>query len=191
MGELGKTVFSAICLASVAACATAGSGPLSLSQARAYADTFARPGETVTKYVYSGVVGSAERVIALTESDAGLRAFLVDVSTIGGRREDLPPLHDTWSYQDIMEVLFEDVDGDGAPELLVIATYISGVGPNAAVPFPSVSVLDWTADGVVRRRDIEELAMVRQLDEGPATNDLQRDELVGIPADLLAPPVAE
>lgn len=166
MTLIKNVMVSVVLLIALTACETGGLGPVSASQARAYAETFALPGETVTDHVYSGVVGSRESVIVFAHDDTGLKAFLVNVNALGGYREELPPLYDVWLFQELKQVLFEDVDGDGATELLIVATYITGNGPNAATPFHSVSVLDWTENGVVRRRDIEEVAMVRRLDEG-------------------------
>jgi hypothetical protein len=163
---LPAALTGAICLAGLVACAASGGpvAPLNNAQARAFAETHLMPDENLQPFVFSGVVGRSESVIALVENDGQLSAFLVDVSVEGGRRVELPALHENWTFDALQEVLFEDVDSDGATELLVVATYVTGLGPEAGQLFPSVSILDWTSDGVVRRRDIEELAMLGRMD---------------------------
>ncbi len=175
-----KATIAGFLSVSLAACVPISMEPVSPAQAQAYADSFALPEETLTDHVYSGVIGSTESVIVFATDDIGLKAYMVNVNAFGGSREELPRLHDAWIYQEIMQVMFEDVDGDGETELLVVATFISGSGPNAAIPFHSVSVLDWTDEGVVRRRDIEELAMVQRLDNEPTASEPTASESIEV-----------
>ena len=52
--------------------------------------------------------------------------------------------------------LFADVDGDGQYEAIVMADYMSGAGPQGAVPAPSNAVLDLKGEQLTRLADVEQ-----------------------------------
>lgn len=68
----------------------------------------------------------------------------------------LPPLQNGAHLPDeLLAVLFENVDADPALEIVVIASYITGVGPNGAAPIADNSVLDWDGRAFVHLPDLE------------------------------------
>jgi hypothetical protein len=45
------------------------------------------------------------------------------------------PVFDNWNFEDILAVSFKDVNRDGLKDIIVIAYYSAGIGPNGTVPF--------------------------------------------------------
>ncbi len=45
-----------------------------------------------------------------------------------------------WFADEIVAIGFRDVNGDGRKDVLIIANYITGMGPGAAIPFPVAGV---------------------------------------------------
>jgi hypothetical protein len=58
-------------------------------------------------------------------------------------------------------VVLDDIDADGTREVIVIATYMTGIGPTGAEPFHSNAVVAWNGSVFVRLRSVE--AKVSQL----------------------------
>jgi hypothetical protein len=52
-----------------------------------------------------------------------------------------------WTMVDVEAVEFQDLNGDGLLDVVVLATPMTGVGPTAAEPFLSVGIWLGTADG--------------------------------------------
>jgi hypothetical protein len=50
-----------------------------------------------------------------------------------------------WWFWELRGVNADDFDGDGATDLMVVADYMTGMGPDGAVPFMMHSVLLWDA----------------------------------------------
>jgi hypothetical protein len=44
----------------------------------------------------------------------------------------------SWTFQDVDAVAFSDIDADGDTDVIVIASYMTGIGPEGAKPFPVV-----------------------------------------------------
>jgi len=42
---------------------------------------------------------------------------------------------DYWNFEDVLAVSFKDVNQDGLKDIIVIAHYSAGIGPNGTVPF--------------------------------------------------------
>lgn len=53
---------------------------------------------------------------------------------------------ETWTPDEVTETLLMDVNGDGQAELVVIASYVSGMGPDGLEPFQANSVLAWDGE---------------------------------------------
>jgi hypothetical protein len=48
---------------------------------------------------------------------------------------------ESWMPEEVIETFLMDVDGDGRAELVVVASYVSGMGPDGLEPFQANSVL--------------------------------------------------
>ncbi len=104
------------------------------------------------------VDGTATIVGVLHALDSGgnPRGFELLVVTASGTTRI--PLADAWWEGEQVEpswmgdrveaVFFADVDGDATLEVIVLATYMTGIGPTGAQPFFSNDVLDWV-DGAL------------------------------------------
>lgn len=45
-----------------------------------------------------------------------------------------------WTFESVDMVSFRDIDGDGNEDVIAILSYITGTGPQAAVPFPTTRI---------------------------------------------------
>lgn len=45
-----------------------------------------------------------------------------------------------WTFESVDMVSFRDIDGDGNEDVIAILSYITGAGPQAAVPFPTTRI---------------------------------------------------
>jgi hypothetical protein len=61
-----------------------------------------------------------------------------------------------WSYYDTTGVAFEDIDGDGRKDIVVLARYMTGIGPGGAEPFEVGGFYLRTDGGFARASDLEE-----------------------------------
>jgi hypothetical protein len=68
-------------------------------------------------------------------------AYKFHVLCKGDKRVTLPDNPDvaSWTPDRLSAVSFPDVDGDGQLDIVVIAEYMTGIGPEGAKPFPVVS----------------------------------------------------
>ena len=49
--------------------------------------------------------------------------------------------HDrNWAAWDVLAVAFTDLDSDGKDDIMVLSEYMTGIGPQGAVPFPAMSI---------------------------------------------------
>ncbi len=49
--------------------------------------------------------------------------------------------HDrNWAAWDVLAVAFTDLDSDGSDDIMVLSEYMTGIGPQGAVPFPAISI---------------------------------------------------
>lgn len=93
-------------------------------------------------------------LVLRTEATAGSLDGFVETTVAGARtRVALPAL--SWSQNEVREVLFEDVDGDGRDEAIVMVTAMAGIGPNAAEEFFASHVLKWREGQVVNLPEVE------------------------------------
>jgi hypothetical protein len=114
-------------------------------------------GKKLAHPAFRGPFGPAgDNVVALTATadapPADLAGFVV---LADGRVLPLPRLHDHWSLWEVNAILFEDVDGDGARDLVVLAEFITGAGPQGAAPFHASAVVRWDGRAFVRVPDVE------------------------------------
>ena len=130
-----------------------------------------RSSDEIAHAVFEGPFGPAPDVVVAVV-DRGTEGYGAVVISEGGAVW-LNRLRPNWMAWEIPAILFEDVDGDGNLEAIVLAQYITGIGPTGAVPFHSNSVLDWTGDALVtlpaveaRIEDAASAAAVRALLEG-------------------------
>ncbi|ESA33568.1 lipoprotein [Leptolyngbya sp. Heron Island J] len=93
---------------------------------------------------------------------------------VDGSYVPLVPNPDTpdWTLWDVDAVAFEDVNSDGAgPDIIVIAEYMTGIGPTGAQPFPVATVFfndgddyfatDSYIDELLSTRGVETIADVQ------------------------------
>lgn len=123
------------------------------------------PYERLVSPVFAGPFGPAPRaILALTarspeDPDPERRLRFTGFALIDSAgtwlQVALPPLTDAWAGEELLAVLFQNLDADPALEIIVIATYIPAVGPQAAVVFFYNSVLDWDGARYVRLADVE------------------------------------
>ena len=51
------------------------------------------------------------------------------------------PEHDfNWSPFGVLAVAFTDLDSDGNDDITILSEYVTGIGPQGAVPFPGISI---------------------------------------------------
>ena len=115
---------------------------------------FLRDGDQIAHAVFEGPFGLLpDTVLAIL--DRGVDGYAAVVVS-DGRAVRLDRLRPAWAAWDIPAILFEDVDGDGTLEAIILAQYITGAGPTGAVPFFANSVLEWTGAALVTLPDVEE-----------------------------------
>lgn len=61
-----------------------------------------------------------------------------------------------WSSFELEELLMKDVDGDGYAEAVVMASWMTGIGPEGSIPFLYTSVLTWTGETLQRLKALEQ-----------------------------------
>ncbi len=85
-------------------------------------------------------------------------ARLVLQSPTGAVVGDLAPLAGTgdYAFYQMTDARFADVDGDGRPDLVVVAQFMTGIGPSGAEPFPIATVYLGQEAGFERSRALED-----------------------------------
>jgi hypothetical protein len=78
-----------------------------------------------------------------------------DALLVCGERHWRLPLRERLTSADLTEAFFRDVDRDGDDELVVIAGWITGHGPEGTVEFLSNAVVAWDGQALVRLEDVE------------------------------------
>ncbi|MEL6343383.1 MAG: hypothetical protein AAFV53_09625 [Myxococcota bacterium] len=61
-----------------------------------------------------------------------------------------------WSSFELEELLMKDVNGDGYAEAVVMASWMTGIGPDGSIPFLYTSVLTWTGEEMQRLEALEQ-----------------------------------
>jgi hypothetical protein len=115
-----------------------------------------RPGEAIAHQVFRGPFGpSNEAIVVVTERELKYAGFVLVPDSGGMKKLPLPLLHDAWSGFDVAAVSFEDVDGDGVRELIVMAEYMTGIGPKGSQPFHWNTVVAFRDGRFVRLPEVE------------------------------------
>ena len=144
--------------------------PASQEEIQALVEPFLGAGESVLssyfgQFAFEGLEG-ADNIIALVEGDTDLSIVVFDrIGELGVR---LSPI-ESFAFFEFVDVLFIDVDGDTDAEVIVLATYITSIGPTGAVPFQSNSVLDWDGFEIIHLPAVEDV--VRDLESADAVRD--------------------
>ncbi|MFT3776105.1 MAG: hypothetical protein QM820_62980 [Minicystis sp.] len=114
-------------------------------------------GKILAHPAYRGPFGPpGDNVVALTATSEAPPSELAGFVVLAdGRVLPLPKMHDHWTLWEVHAVMFEDVDGDGSKELIVLAEYTTGAGPTAAVPFHANAVVRWDGRAFVRVPEVE------------------------------------
>lgn len=69
------------------------------------------------------------------------------------------PYSNTWACMGVQAVAFRDVNRDGAKDVVIIATAITGIGPNGAKPFHANTIYYGTGHGdFLTERKVNEFA---------------------------------
>ncbi len=96
-------------------------------------------GSPITKHRFDAQLEGFGKVTMVPTEDTSdgpgkLRLYLVS----GGKPIYLfpDPKGITWSFDSLDDVTFDDLDGDGRKDLLVVASYMTGAGRGGAEPFP-------------------------------------------------------
>ena len=90
----------------------------------------------------------------------------------GQRVEGLPPLHDDWVFDELQTVIVDDVNGDGDNDIVVMCTYMTGMGPTGSQPFHHNRVFVWNGDTFVT-----EVALTKKISILSAVEDVH--EIIG------------
>lgn len=120
-------------------------------------------GERLAHAAFRGPFGPTDAgVLALASVGNGFSGFVLS----SGKRLDLPAFPTDYAGHEIAAVLFEDVDGDGYKEAIVMATWMTGIGPTGAQPFPGNVVFGWDGSSFQRISEVE--AKIAQLPDARA-----------------------
>jgi hypothetical protein len=94
-------------------------------------------------------------VLVLRTRDPGTLDGFVETRRDGAAtRLPLPALD--WAMNTVHDVLFEDVDGDGRDEALILVSAMTGVGPTAAEEFFATHVIRWDGAAFVHLPEVEQ-----------------------------------
>jgi hypothetical protein len=133
------------------------------ADARTFAAAFI-DGAKFAHPVFSGNFGpSASTLFGITQTEmmAPYEPLVLvrDISNGGAwKKIETDPITDTpWNGWSVDAVMFEDIDQTGTLSPIVIAQYMTGIGPTGAQPFVVVSVFRWKDAKMRRARDIERL----------------------------------
>ena len=143
---------------------TARYAPLSDDDVKTLVTPHLGSGEALAHQVFRGPFGpSQDTIVVLTKRDvAGVTkfgGFLLYQVAGKTTKLALPDLHDNWAGSSIDAVAFmAEADADRVEEVVIVASYISGAGPEAAKPFHSTTVIDVNGQQVNRLTEMESLA---------------------------------
>jgi hypothetical protein len=111
-----------------------------------------REGERVAHAPFSAGLGTLSRTtLVVVEQGGRLGAFTVGDD---GKRTDGPALTTEWQLFEVPAVMFLQADGASGPDAVVLASCMTGIGPEGAVPFPCNAALTFT-DKLERLPEVE------------------------------------
>ena len=119
-----------------------GHRKLSKSEAKSLKKRHSVPGK-LAHSVFRGPMGPHDDGTLLITSTED--RFLAWVFAEEGNFELL--IRQSFSPWEIPAVLFDDTNGDGERDIVIMATYITGAGPQGSVPFNENAVFTWTGQG--------------------------------------------
>ncbi len=107
--------------------------------------------------IFIGRLGPSPRTILVLAASGNLfSGFALADTTRATPKLALPELSDSAIFNSVEAVLFEPAPGDSAPYIIVIATYITGIGQGGGTPFYHNAVLQWNGTRFVRLPAIEQ-----------------------------------
>jgi hypothetical protein len=128
---------------------------LSHEEVDAWVTPHLKVGQELAHAAFQGPLGpTSDVVVVVTREGATFAGLLLVPEGSGARPVPLPEL-DAWSAQRVPAILFQDVDGDGLTEAILLLTYMTGVGPSAAEEFHANAVLAWDGARVTRLAAVE------------------------------------
>lgn len=74
------------------------------------------------------------------ESHSVDRKLVFFLSKNGKRFYEFPAFKNTWTFEEVLAVSFQDINGDKKKDVLVIANFITGMGQNGVIPFAVAGV---------------------------------------------------
>lgn len=93
-------------------------------------------------------------LLVLSKDDAGRLGGYVETEFEGAvTRLPLPDL--PWAMSEVHEILFEDADGDGRDDAIILVNAMTGVGPTGAEEFFGAHVLGWNGSEFVHLTEVE------------------------------------
>jgi hypothetical protein len=120
-----------------------------------------KPDEVLAHAVFQGNLGpDPKAILALYNRTGGITerfgGFALIPSGGGFSRLELPAFKDQWAEYEITAVILDNLDADEAIEPVIMASYMTGVGPDGAKPLYNNIVVDWDGRSFVRLPAIEE-----------------------------------
>ena len=110
-----------------------------------------RDGESVADRLWRGPFGPVDdTLVVLTQGSTGFGGYAL---VKGEERIDFPPFPDNGYAVAIVDAVFVDVDDDSFSEMVVLATWMKGVGDSAE---HNNVVFDWDGNGFQRLPAVEE-----------------------------------
>ena len=63
----------------------------------------------------------------------------------------------SWSYEAMSAISFKDIDKDGLKDIIVMAYYVTGIGPTGMRPFLVKDIYFQTKEGFVKKKKVSKL----------------------------------
>jgi len=104
------------------------------------------------------------RLVAIGEAGVSSRVDYVLQTRDGKTVTKLPDFYGNgiWSYWDTRAVAYEDIDGDGHKDIVILARFVTGIGPSGADPFEVAGFYFNTDQGYQSVEDLDDLANSEQ-----------------------------
>ena len=73
------------------------------------------------------------------------------------------------TFEGVSDFFFDDVDRDGKNEVVILASFITGIGPEGTVPYQKNAILDYDTGMLVRLSKFE-----KQIEKLTATEEVRK-----------------
>ncbi|MEO0768025.1 MAG: hypothetical protein AAFY72_01115 [Cyanobacteria bacterium J06649_4] len=84
----------------------------------------------------SGSISDGKASLVVSEAEQNTAFLSLDLYDADGNNYPLPSHAEGWWFQEVQAVSFDELNGDGqGPDIIVIADYITGIGPTGSQPF--------------------------------------------------------